>query len=110
MGMPDDWTKIAYRGKSTDECPDGPRYRAIGNSMAVSVMRWIGERIAEVERKMARIDFMKYRRAIWQVARGCCECDKENCDGWCVEMRDVQLDEIIERIAADVRASISRAS
>lgn len=48
MGMPDDWTKIPYRGKSADECPDGPRYKAIGNSMAVPVMRWIGERIQEV--------------------------------------------------------------
>jgi len=30
-------------------CPDGPRYKAIGNSMAVPVMRWIGERIAMVQ-------------------------------------------------------------
>lgn len=50
MGMPDDWTKIPYRGKPADECPDGPRYRAIGNSMAVSVMKWIGARIDAVER------------------------------------------------------------
>lgn len=50
MGMPDDWTKIPYRGKSADECPDGPRYRAIGNSMAVSVMKWIGARIDAIER------------------------------------------------------------
>ena len=46
QGFPDDWTKIPYRGKPADECPDGPRYKAIGNSMAVPVMRWIGERIA----------------------------------------------------------------
>lgn len=50
MGMPDDWTKIPYRGKPAEECPDGPRYRAIGNSMAVSVMKWIGARIDAVER------------------------------------------------------------
>lgn len=37
------------RGKPADECPDGPRYKAIGNSMAVPVMRWIGERIAMAE-------------------------------------------------------------
>lgn len=49
QGFPDDWTRIAYRGKTADECPDGPRYKAIGNSMAVPVMRWIGERIAMVE-------------------------------------------------------------
>ena len=46
QGMPDDWTRIPYRGRPADECPDGPRYKAIGNSMAVPVMRWIGERIA----------------------------------------------------------------
>ena len=49
MGMPDDWTKVPYRGKPTDECPDTPRYKAIGNSMAVNVMRWIGMRIQVVE-------------------------------------------------------------
>ena len=45
QGLPDDWTRIPYRGRPADECPDGPRYRAIGNSMAVPVMRWIGRRI-----------------------------------------------------------------
>ena len=49
MGFPDDWTRIPYRGKPAEECPDTPRYRAIGNSMAVPVMRWIGERIQMVE-------------------------------------------------------------
>lgn len=50
QGMPDDWTRIPYRGKFADDCPDGPRYKAIGNSMAVPVMRWIGERIAMVDK------------------------------------------------------------
>ena len=39
QGMPDDWTCVPYRGKPADQCPDGPRYKAIGNSMAVPVMR-----------------------------------------------------------------------
>ena len=43
QGFPDDYTLIQYRGKPA---ADGPRYRALGNSMAVPVMRWIGERIA----------------------------------------------------------------
>lgn len=47
QGFPDNHTLIGWRGKDADECPDGPRYKAIGNSMAVPVMRWIGERIAE---------------------------------------------------------------
>lgn len=45
QGFPDNHTLISWRGKDAADCPDGPRYRAIGNSMAVPVMRWIGERI-----------------------------------------------------------------
>jgi DNA (cytosine-5)-methyltransferase 1 len=46
QGFPDDYTLVPYRGKPA---ADGPRYKALGNSMAVPVMRWIGERIAMVE-------------------------------------------------------------
>lgn len=49
QGFPVGKTKIPYRGKPADECPDGPRYRACGNSIAVPVLRWIGERIQLVE-------------------------------------------------------------
>ena len=52
MGFPDDWTQIPWRGKQAEECPDSPRYKACGNSMCVNVMRWIGMRIENVERKM----------------------------------------------------------
>jgi DNA (cytosine-5)-methyltransferase 1 len=45
QGFPDSWTLIPWRGKPADQCPDGPRYKALGNSMAVPVMRWIGRRI-----------------------------------------------------------------
>ena len=45
QGMPDDWTRIPYKNKPAEDCPDGPRYKAIGNSMAVPVMRWIMERM-----------------------------------------------------------------
>lgn len=45
QGMADNFTQIPWRNKPANECPDGPRYKAIGNSMAVPVMRWIGERI-----------------------------------------------------------------
>jgi DNA (cytosine-5)-methyltransferase 1 len=47
QGFPDGYTDIRYRGKPA---ADGPRYRALGNSMPVSVMRWIGERIERVTR------------------------------------------------------------
>lgn len=46
QGFPDGWTKVPYRGKTA---ADGPRYKALGNSMAVNVMRWIGRRIEMVE-------------------------------------------------------------
>ena len=49
QGFPDDFTRIPWRGKDPEDCPDGHRYRALGNSMAVNVMRWIGERIAVVD-------------------------------------------------------------
>lgn len=49
QGFPDDWTLIPYRGKPREECPDSPRYKALGNSMAVPVMRWLGERIEAVD-------------------------------------------------------------
>lgn len=45
QGFPDDWTRISHKGKSKEFCPDGPRYKAVGNSWAVPVIRWIGERI-----------------------------------------------------------------
>ena len=44
QGFPDGWTDIQLNGKET---PDGPRYKAIGNSMAVPVMDWLGKRINE---------------------------------------------------------------
>jgi DNA (cytosine-5)-methyltransferase 1 len=46
QGFPDDYTLVPYRGKPA---ADGPRYKALGNSMAVPVMRWIGQRIAVVD-------------------------------------------------------------
>jgi len=45
QGFPDNYTQIPWSKKPADQCPDGVRYKALGNSMAVPVMRWIGERI-----------------------------------------------------------------
>lgn len=45
QGFPDGYTNIK------ENCPDGPRYKALGNSMAVPVMRWIGERINQYEQR-----------------------------------------------------------
>jgi site-specific DNA-cytosine methylase len=53
QGFPDDYTAIPYRGKVAS---DGPRYKALGNSMAVPVMRWIGERIKKVEEIYGKTD------------------------------------------------------
>jgi DNA (cytosine-5)-methyltransferase 1 len=47
QGFPDNYTNITWRKQP--ESPDGPRYKSLGNSMAVPVMRWIGERIKMVD-------------------------------------------------------------
>jgi DNA (cytosine-5)-methyltransferase 1 len=51
QGFQDDYTLIPYRGK---QAADGPRYKALGNSMAVPVMRWLGERIKKVDALLTR--------------------------------------------------------
>ena len=45
QGFPPGYTQIPYRNKPAEDCPDSPRYKAIGNSMAVPVIKWIGERM-----------------------------------------------------------------
>jgi len=49
QGFPDDYTNIPWRGKPT--APDGPRYKALGNSMSTNVMEWIGRRIKMIDSK-----------------------------------------------------------
>ena len=51
QGFPDGWTAIPWRNKPESECPDGPRYKAIGNSKAVPVVRWIAKRISDEVRR-----------------------------------------------------------
>jgi site-specific DNA-cytosine methylase len=51
QGFPDDYTAIEYRKKPA---ADGPRYKALGNSMAVPVMAWIGQRIAAADKSTDR--------------------------------------------------------
>jgi len=50
QGFKDDHTMIPWRNKPADQCPDGPRYKALGNSMAVPCMAWIGKRIDAIEK------------------------------------------------------------
>ena len=45
QGFPDNYTQIPWKGKPAEECPSSHRYKALGNSMAVPVMKWIGMRI-----------------------------------------------------------------
>ena len=56
QGFPDNYTQISWRGKAPEDCPDGPRYKALGNSMAVPVMRWIGEGIQVVDDLVRGLD------------------------------------------------------
>jgi site-specific DNA-cytosine methylase len=51
QGFPDNWTQISWKGKAVEDCPDGPRYKACGNSMATPCMKWIGERIDAAHKK-----------------------------------------------------------
>ena len=48
QAFPDGFTRIPYRNKPAEACPDGPRYKALGNSWAVNCAEWIGERIETV--------------------------------------------------------------
>jgi site-specific DNA-cytosine methylase len=54
QGFPKGYSRIPWKGKPASECPDGPRYKACGNSMAVPVMRWVGERIALVDKLISQ--------------------------------------------------------
>ena len=52
-----DYTKIPYRNKSAEDCPDSPRYKAIGNSWCVPCVRWIGKRIqAELDKNVSKTE------------------------------------------------------
>jgi DNA (cytosine-5)-methyltransferase 1 len=53
QGFSDGYTRILWRGKAADNCPDGPRYRAVGNSMTVNVMHWLGTRLEAATSKSA---------------------------------------------------------
>lgn len=54
QGFPQGYTRIPWRGKPPEDCPDGPRYKSLGNSMAVPVMRWIGARIEAAKRGLIK--------------------------------------------------------
>ena len=47
QGFPDNWTRIPYRGKSAEKCPDLPRYKACGNAVTVDVAEWVLRRLAQ---------------------------------------------------------------
>ena len=49
QGFEPGYTAIPWRGKPASECPDGPRYKSLGNSWAVPVAAWVGKRIQELE-------------------------------------------------------------
>ena len=50
QGLPDGYTKIPHRGKPAEECPDTPRYKALGNGWAVNCARWICQRIQKYDK------------------------------------------------------------
>ena len=52
QGFEPGYTAIPWRGKPADQCPDGPRYKSLGNSWAVPNVRWIGQRIDAAVRRL----------------------------------------------------------
>jgi DNA (cytosine-5)-methyltransferase 1 len=60
QGFPDNYTAIPWRGKPADQCPDGPRYKALGNSWAVPKFTWIGRRL---QAALARRDTTQHQKA-----------------------------------------------
>lgn len=61
QGFPDGWTDIPWKGK--DSAPDSPRYKALGNSMAVPCMAWLGRRIDFVEKEVHGLQEQNFREA-----------------------------------------------
>ena len=51
QGLPDGYTMVPHRGKPAEDCPDTPRYKALGNGWAVNCARWICQRIQNYDRK-----------------------------------------------------------
>jgi DNA (cytosine-5)-methyltransferase 1 len=54
QGFPDDFTRVPYRNKPASQCPDGPRYKALGNSMAVPCIGWVLARLKAAHELLAR--------------------------------------------------------
>lgn len=57
QGFPDNYTKVPHNRKDASKCPDGPRYAACGNSIAVPVLEWIGRRIQMVDKLKQTIHY-----------------------------------------------------
>lgn len=55
QGFPDNYTQIPYKGKPAEECPTSRRYEAVGRSMSINVMEWLGTRIEKVHKKYEKI-------------------------------------------------------
>ncbi len=62
MGFPVGFTAIPWKGKTADQCPDTPRYKALGNSMCTNVIRWIGQRIELVSESLPVAPVMRASR------------------------------------------------
>lgn len=62
QGFPDNYTQIPWRNKPAEECPDGNRYKALGNSWAVPVVAWIGARIDLENKRLAKIEKANNRK------------------------------------------------
>ncbi len=75
QGLPDDWTLVPYKGKSAS---DTPRYKAVGNGMAMPVLRWLGQRIVDVETTIMS-SATNHTKGTWH---GECEQGLPDREGW----------------------------
>jgi len=82
QGFPDNWTRIEWKGKPESECPDGHRYKACGNSMAVPVIRWLGERIEAVDCHVPHVDLPEEKNRVLTGFKDGVAISQDTMDEW----------------------------
>jgi hypothetical protein len=82
QGFPDNWTQVPWRGKPAEECPDSHRYKACGNSMAVPVMRFIGEAIDYIHRMDLKPAPTEGKNRVLDSAQDGVVISKDSMDSW----------------------------
>jgi ParB-like chromosome segregation protein Spo0J len=96
QGFPKGYTQIGWGGKPATECPDQPRYEAIGNSMAVPCVRWIGERIKACINAERRGDAVKPESRPYHIESE--EHRSVRFDGWLPSIKELRPHPLNEKV------------